>query len=89
MTGKQPCRHKGHRRTRVRKCSRCQSRDSPAVWGEDDDEAGCPSATHGQPHTTAGGCVLKEAAAHGELMLEQASGKTCDLWGTHGGAVHS
>jgi len=56
-----------------RRCSRCQSRDSPAARGEDHGEAGCHSAAHGGPrwsryppaahkgpHARAGGCP-KEA----------------------------
>jgi len=36
------------------------------------------TATHGGPQARASGCALKEAAAHRDPMLEQASGRTCD-----------
>ncbi|CAM9880338.1 unnamed protein product, partial [Bubo scandiacus] len=68
---------------RERRCSRHQSRDSPAAHGADPGEAGCapaahggprwsrsPSAARGGPHTGAGGC-LKEAVT---------------LWEVHAGA---
>jgi len=37
-------------------------------------------AAHGGPHATARGCALKEAAAHGEPMEEEAPGRNWDLW---------
>jgi len=36
------------------------------------------AAAHGGPHAR-GGCVLKEAAAHAESILEQAPGRTFKL----------
>ena len=46
------------------------------------------TAAHGGPHDGAGGHVLKEAAAHGEPVLEQAPGRNCGPWrGAHTGAV--
>ncbi|KAK4810457.1 hypothetical protein QYF61_004237 [Mycteria americana] len=48
------------------------------------------TAACGGPHTRAGGCAMKEAAAHGEFMLEQTPGRNHSLWrGAHPGAVHS
>jgi len=37
------------------------------------------TVVHGRPHDGTGGCTLKEAAAHGEPMLEQVPGNSCGL----------
>lgn len=61
------------------------------------------TAAYGGPHTGAGGCTLKEAAAHEEPTQVQAPGRAVAhgeklmqeqdfwqvLWGIHAGAVHS
>jgi len=44
---------------------------SPAAHGEDHAGADIHTAACGGHHTRAGGCALKEAAAHGEPALEQ------------------
>jgi len=38
---------------------------------EDHARAEIHAASHGEPHTVAGGCALKEAAARGELTQQQ------------------
>jgi len=90
MWEKQLCRQQGQWRRRGRRCSRHQSRDSPAACGEDHGEAGCPHAAHGgprwtrsppaalgEPHAGAGGC-LKEAVT---LWRTCAGAGSCqDLW---------
>ena len=68
---------------------------------EDCGGADIHTAAHGGTHTAAGGYDLKEAAACGEPMQEQAPGRSCSPWrgaafpagpvtpwGTHTGAVH-
>ena len=60
--------------------------------GEDHGEAGCPlqpmednsganihTSVCGGPHAAVGRYALKEAAAQGEPMLEQAPGRSCGL----------
>lgn len=44
---KQPCKHQGQRRRRVRRCFRHWSRGSPTAHGEERGEAGCLPAVHG------------------------------------------
>jgi len=76
---------------------RCQSRDSPGAYDEDHGDAGCPPtapggpyagtdicpSAHGGPHAGAGRYALKEVAAYGELMQEQAPGRVCRPWKAH------
>ena len=48
------------------------------------------SAAHGRPYTRASGYALKEAAAHEEPILQQATGRNVGLWrGTYAGADFS
>jgi len=99
MREKQLCRHQGQwRRRRRRRCSRHQSRDSPAARDEDHGEAGCPPAAHGDPWwsryppAAQGGPTQEDAWSRlwplGELALEQASGRSCGPMerGAHPGA---
>lgn len=72
----QLCRDQGQRWTMGKRCSGCDSRDSPASCGEDQGEVGCspvcgsprgsryPPAAHGVSHNVVSGCALKET----ELM---------------------
>lgn len=39
------------------------------------------TAARGRLHAGAGGCVLKEAGARGNLTLEQDPGRSSSLWG--------
>ena len=89
MSEQQLCRHQGQWRRRGRRCSRCQSRDSPAARGEDHGEAGCPPApmdicqsrylpaARGGPHTWAHGRTWGRPWPRGKPALEQAPGRTC------------
>ena len=69
-----------------RRCSRCQSRDTPAakvvLLQPIQDHAGADihTAVCGGHRTRAGEHALKEVAGHGVTMLEQAPGGNCSLW---------
>jgi len=59
-------------------------RDSPAACGENHGKAACTPAAHEGPHAAAAGSALKEAAAHGKPMPEQAPGRSYGWWrGAH------
>ncbi|RMC20259.1 hypothetical protein DUI87_01105 [Hirundo rustica rustica] len=78
------CRHQGQCR---RRCSRHQSRISPAAYGEDHGEADVPLQPM-EVNGEAGGC-LKVYVTHWKPMMEQAPGRNCDpVEGTYGGAVN-
>lgn len=59
-----------------------QSWYSSAVHEEDCSDTGFHPAVYGGPHTEAGRCALKPAAAHGDLMLEKVFWQ--DLWPKRG-----
>ena len=90
MWEKQPCRHQGQWRRRGRRCSRHQSRDSPAARGKYYGEVDCtpaahrgpwwstyPPAAYGGPHAWAGRCAQRRLWPHGKPVLEQAPVRTC------------
>jgi len=53
--------------------------DFLAAHGESNTGADIDTAACGGPHASAGGCSLKEAAAHGEPMQEQTVAPTLEL----------
>ena len=89
---KRSCNKQGQRR-KGRRCSRCQSTDSPVAHGEDHGETGCPTATHGGPqwsrsppaawgglHAGAGGCALKDCSPWERPTLEQGKSTRRKEW---------
>ena len=83
----------------------CRSRDSPAAHGEDHGDASCPLAAHGGPQWSRWmcpdrSCSLWTAHVGAGIWYElwpiersphrsRFSCRTCGLWGTHAGVVHS
>ena len=100
MWEKQLCRHQGQWRRRGRRCTRCQSRDSPAAYSQDYGDTGCPPAAHGGPrwskylpaahgghHTRPGECSPKEA-----VILWKArtgAGSWQDVWSCRDRGAHT
>ena len=84
MWEKQPCRHQGQWSRRGRRCSRHQSRDFPAAFGEDHGEVGCPTAAHGGPwRSRYPPCSLWRTPCWSRWMHLEGS---CSLWKVHTGA---
>lgn len=69
-------RHQGQWRRKERRCSRCQSRDFPAVYGEDYGGADCPLQSM-EDQSGADTAQTIHTAAHGGDMWEQAPGRNC------------